>query len=111
MKLSRTRLRKGKSAVNHRINRAAAEDLTRIVNFGYDNWGRRRTDDYLASLERALEQISERPFMFPAIDDVMPGLRRRVWGAHTVFFEVVDEGVIIVRILGRQDPANLIFED
>lgn len=104
-------MHEGNSAVTLRISRAAAGDLNRIVNFGYDNWGKRRADDYLAGMRQALREISERPLMFPVIDDVLPGLRRRVWGAHTVFFEVVKGETVIVRILGRQDPANQILEE
>jgi toxin ParE1/3/4 len=41
--------------------------------------------------------------MYPAADDVAKGLRKSLCGRDTIYYEIVETGIVIQFILGRQD--------
>ena len=90
------------------IRPLAQADLIEIGDFiALDD--RRRASSFVAEIEAVIfGPIPERPFTFPARDDLMPGLRAARHGRYLIFF-IEDRGRIeIVRVLhGARNIARL----
>ncbi len=73
-----------------------------IINFGLE-----RADRYFDGLFARFDQIAEQPLRYPAVDEIRPGYRRSMYGAHSIYYRVGDDRVDIMRVLGREDPSVL----
>lgn len=85
------------------LTREAEDDLTHIYGRGFTEFGEAQADKYYNALFNRFEELAENPYSYPAIDHVLKGLRKSVCGSDTIYYEVTDEGVLILFILGRQD--------
>jgi toxin ParE1/3/4 len=54
-----------------------------------------------------LEELAENPRLWPAVDHIRPGYRRSVYGRHSIYYRIDPDAIVIVRILGQQDPQQL----
>ncbi|WP_422445509.1 MULTISPECIES: type II toxin-antitoxin system RelE/ParE family toxin [unclassified Endozoicomonas] len=81
----------------------AGQDIERIFEFGLDCFGYEQASRYLDGLETHLNSLARHPNHYPAIRHIREGYRRSVYGVHAVYYSELDDGVLIVRILGRQD--------
>jgi toxin ParE1/3/4 len=61
---------------------------------------------YSEGLKAKFANILAKPLAFQAVDDIWPGYRRAVYQSHVIYFKIIDDGVFIVRVLGRQDAAS-----
>lgn len=89
-----------------RLTRKAEEDLIAIALFGDENFGETQSDAYRNQLKQRFERIGQSPLLYPAVDHIRTGYRRSVCGAHSIYYRVESGGVLIVRILGRQEPRQ-----
>ena len=65
---------------------------------------------YHRGLKSRFSQIAQAPLRYPRVDHVRPGYRRSVYVSHAIYYRIVEGGVLIVRILGRQDPQAGLLE-
>jgi toxin ParE1/3/4 len=92
-----------------RISPAAARDLDETYIFGTLRYGLSQADRYLERLRQAFELISDNPLMARERIEVRPPIRLLPVGAHHVFYDVVEDAVIIQRVLHRSaDWMNLL---
>ena len=89
-----------------RLTKLAEEDLVSIAAYGDEVYGEDRSDAYREQLKKRFELISEKPLLFPAVDHIRAGYRRSVCGVHSIYYRIENEGVVIVRILGRQETSK-----
>lgn len=91
------------------LTRAAARDLDHIRADSESGWGAVGRDAYMDRFSSAFARLAASPLMGPSVDDSDPDLRKWPVGSHVVFYRVVDEQVIVTRILhGRMDvPRRL----
>lgn len=81
------------------IGRKAAADIDRISDETLARWGKQQARSYVASLRvdiRSLGKFAER---FPCHDGRFSHLRKMHSGHHLVFYLVVKDRVLIVRVL------------
>jgi toxin ParE1/3/4 len=90
-----------------RLSKAAETDLDQIARFGIDTFGSVAARRYRDGLKLQLARIEEAPLRFPAVDHIRPGYRRSVFKSHAIYFRIDDAGILVVRVLGRQDPGNV----
>ncbi len=88
----------------YKLSRAADDDLDRIFDFGIDQFGLAQALDFRDELNERFSSIAEQPLRWPAVDDIRVGYRRCVYKSHSIYYRITDDGVVISRILGRQDP-------
>ena len=82
----------------------AEDDLQRIYNYGFEQWGEVAADEYYGALFDRFEDIAERPNAYPAVDYIRKGYRRSVCGVDSIYYRVCDDGIVeIMAILGSQD--------
>jgi toxin ParE1/3/4 len=87
----------------YRFSRAADADLERLYNWGIDQFGLSAANTYYDALIVRFGEISGNPLYWQAVDHIRAGYRRSVCGVHSIYYRIEDDGVLIVRILGRED--------
>ncbi len=87
---------------NYRLSSSAAGDIERIFEFGIDQFGLEEALDFRDRLVIRLSHIAEAPYQYPAVDDIKPGYRRSVFGSHAIYYQVLENTIVIARILERR---------
>ncbi len=93
---------------NYKITEAAKEDLRRIYQRGFREYGEAQADKYYDALFDRFEQIAENPFLYQSVDYIREGYRRSVCGIDSIYYRIVDDCVEIINILGRQDIGEIL---
>lgn len=88
---------------SYKLSQEAEADLKRIYRRGFEEFGETRADQYFRDFFERFELLAEQPMMYPAADDVAKGLRKSLCGRDTIYYEIVDQQVVIQFIIGRQD--------
>jgi plasmid stabilization system protein ParE len=72
-----------------------------------------RALSFVRELRTICSTLSDRPLAWPLVPNhERGGVRRRVHGAYLVFFRVVSDAVIVLRILhGARDYGPILFPD
>ena len=91
----------------YRLSEKAEEDLSRFYEYGILHYGQDRADRYYDGLIERFEELTENPRLWPAVDHIRSGYRRSVYGRHSIYYRIDPDTIVIVRILGRQDPQQL----
>ncbi|MBI2425790.1 MAG: type II toxin-antitoxin system RelE/ParE family toxin [Candidatus Hydrogenedentes bacterium] len=90
---------------------AADADLEAIASYTIARFGLEQARLYRDGLFKVFDLISEFPQSGSEQVRLRPKLRRLVHDAHAIYYEIRDEDILVVRILGRgQDPLSS-FED
>ena len=82
----------------------AENDFAGIYEFGVTHFGIHQAELYIQKLSRHLEHLLESPLIAPSAEEFLSGYRRSVVGQHSVYYRMTDSGILIGRILGRQNP-------
>lgn len=92
---------------NYKISQVAKDDLIRIHQFGFENFGVIQADHYFDSFFQQFELIAQNPLMFESVDYIKEGYRRCPYGVDSIFFRILNREVEIMSIIGRQDLNEL----
>lgn len=95
----------------YHLSEAADADLERLYEWGIDRFGMNAADQYYDGLLTRLGEIADSPQSWPEVEHIRVGYRRSVYRAHSIYFRVEDKGVLIVRVLGRQNPQTSLPKD
>jgi len=90
------------------LSRRADRDVARLYRYGIGTFGLAQADRYFDGLWEHFRQIAATPELYPAVEHIRPGYRRSVYGVHAVYYRVLEGGVRIERVLGREDPSVLV---
>ncbi|SJM89046.1 type II toxin-antitoxin system RelE/ParE family toxin [Crenothrix polyspora] len=93
---------------NYKITEAAKEDLRRIYQRGFREYGEAQADKYYDALFARFEQIAENPFLYQSVDHIREGYRRSVCGVDSIYYRIVSDSVEIINVLGRQDIGEIL---
>ena len=94
-----------------RLTRAGEEDLIGIAHYGDEQFGEAQSNRYRDQLKQHFARLAQTPRLYPAVDHIRAGYRRSVLGTHAIYYRIEPNGVLIVRILGRQDAQRALSED
>ncbi len=86
----------------YKLTVAADQDFEQIFEYGLDNFGLKIAIRYQNALKERFEILAENPVLYP-VTELREGYRRSVCGVHSVYYCESQDGVEIIRILGRQD--------
>jgi toxin ParE1/3/4 len=78
------------------MSRLARRDVTEILQYTEESWGRHQRNVYLRDLVRAGRQLATFPEMGRDADN---GIRELVLRHHVVLYQYDDESVTILRVL------------
>jgi toxin ParE1/3/4 len=87
----------------------AKQDLRQIWRYFTRVASPEVADNLLREIRDAAQRLGERPLLWRARDDVMPGLRAVLVHPYTVFYRVTDISVEVVRVLHERRDFTAVF--
>lgn len=88
----------------YRLAPGATDDLFSVYVQGYDLFGQRQADAYQQGLVQLFERLADYPYLGRELSEFSPPVRVIPHGSHVVIYEVIDAGVIILRVRhGHED--------
>lgn len=98
---------------NYRFTRKAAEDLSDIWNYTYDNWSEHQADTNYQLLIESCEKISQDPDIGKNYSGIIKSISGFKVGRHIIFYRNLNKkGVEIARILHeRMDLKKRILDE
>jgi toxin ParE1/3/4 len=91
---------------SYELSRAADEDFENIFDYGIDIFGLDQAIKYQNGMRLRFDELGQQPKLYAAVNHIRKGYRRSVYGSHSIYFRIEPKCVLIVRILGQQDPAS-----
>lgn len=92
----------------YKLSNIAKEDLIRIHHNGVKQFGIKQADKYFDSFFVHFERIAENPLSFDSVDFIKPGYRRCDCDVDSIFYNMSEDLVEIMTIIGRQDLDQLL---
>ena len=89
----------------------ARDDLADIDRYSIENFGIEVATNYMAGFDKAFALLREHPEAGAARQDVDRAIRSFGCGRHSLFYEIVDERVIIQRVLHKAMDHRRVFHD
>ena len=89
-----------------RLSKEAVKDFDNIYDYGIDTFGLEQATLYQNQLKQRFLEIAESPQLYMTVDHIHAKHRRSVCGSHSIYYHIDPTGIIIVRILGQQDPKT-----
>ncbi|MBJ2175715.1 type II toxin-antitoxin system RelE/ParE family toxin [Aureibaculum sp. A20] len=85
------------------LSREADEDLIRIHAYGFFRFGEDQADKYFLAFFEQFDVIANNPYLYPSVDYLGKGIRRCVCGVDSIYYQIQDDIIRIVTIVGRQE--------
>ena len=85
--------------MQYKLSNAAARDLEEIYLYGYMQFGEAQADYYAAMLENRIAIICANPGIGRIDSRVNPAIRRFECDRHVIFYDLLEDHILIVRIL------------
>ncbi len=90
-----------------KFSKEADEDLKRIYIYSLENFGLKQALIYKTELGEQFLALCNNPEIGVAYDQIKQGLRRYVYQSHSIYYQIEDSYILVVRVLGnRQDPVR-----
>jgi len=83
----------------YRLRPQAVSDLEEIYVYSRREFGEARAATYVSALEQGFQSLASNQQLGPSRDDVSRGLRALRIQSHYVFYRIVEDGIVIVRVL------------
>lgn len=88
---------------NYFLSREAKEDLWRIYEFGVYKFEAIQAEKYFNLIYDCFDKIALNPFMFPEKNKNNKTYRFCVCESDTIIYEIKNQTVQIITIVGKQD--------
>ena len=90
--------------MNYRLTLQAKEDLRRIYEHGFREFGEAQADRYFEALINRFDNIAANPYSYVSVNHIRQGYRRSVCGVDSIYYRIAGDGMVeIMTIIGRQD--------
>jgi toxin ParE1/3/4 len=85
----------------------ARADLSDILVYTEQQWGKRQRAAYKALIDDALRKLTPYPGIGRSRDDISPGLRSHPVGSHVIYYRASDRELTVNRIVhSRRDITD-----
>ena len=88
----------------YRLHEKALAVLDRLCEHGILTFGLRQANEYYDDPIAHFQDLVDAPRLYQAVDSLREGYRRSVFGVHSIYYRIAGADVVIVRILGRENP-------
>lgn len=88
---------------NYDLSEQAKKDLLRIYEYGIDQFGLDQADKYFEMMHDCFSKIAKNPYLFPAVSNIKSNYHKCVCGVDAIYYRIVENGIVIITIIGRQD--------
>lgn len=89
--------------IEYRLTEEAKEDLRRIYEYGYKEFGENLADEYFHSFFEAFIKIAESPLIYQSVDNIRLGYRRCPHRSDVIYYRINQDTIEIMAIIGGQD--------
>lgn len=95
--------------MSYTLSNEAAQDLENIFDFGVYRFGTSQSVKYFNRLMRGLDQIDGSPLIGKSRPELDLKIRVYVVQSHSIFYEILDGSILIVRILHHSRDVERYF--
>ena len=93
------------------VSEAADADLAAILEYGVARFGVEVGENYVTSFNTSFALIGAHPSIGAIHDAVRPPIRSLSHGSHRIFYDVLDDRVIVARVLHKaMDVDRVVLE-
>jgi toxin ParE1/3/4 len=85
----------------YQLTNDAAVDLDKIYTYSIENFGMEQARDYLLSLNALFDLLADNPRLGRDCSNIKAGYRKHEHRRHTIYYKLMNRGVLIMRILGN----------
>ena len=90
----------------YRLSEKTRSDLYRLYEYGVLTFGLRQADNYFDGIISRFQELADKPQLYPKVDYIRKGYRRSVFGVHSIYYTILNDEILITRVLGREDPGK-----
>ena len=94
-----------------RLTPAATADLETIWTYTAQTWSISQADRYVDSLTRSFDTLCDMPGIARIRPEFTPPVRLYPSAQHVIVYHVVDDTVIVIRVLGKRQSWGMILGD
>ncbi|MGD8911812.1 MAG: type II toxin-antitoxin system RelE/ParE family toxin [Candidatus Thiodiazotropha sp.] len=91
----------------YKLSREAEHDLEGIYYIGFVDFGPLQADAYYEGLVERFQHIADSPLIYPDVSHIRKGYRRSVYHAHSIYYRIESDSILIVRIIKKQDISGI----
>lgn len=93
----------------YELTNKAESEIESIYEYSISNFGLKVAQDYLLGLHACFQLLADHQSFGTDYSFIKPGLLRYEYRSHSIYYQLAEEGIVIVRVLGgKQDPARQI---
>ena len=92
---------------NYKLSNEAKRDLKRIHQFGIARFGLKQADKYFDAFFEYFDIIANNPLSFETVEYYGHGCHRCVCGSDSIFYNIQNDSVEIIRIIGQQNLNDI----
>ncbi|MGK7888999.1 MAG: type II toxin-antitoxin system RelE/ParE family toxin [Leptolyngbyaceae cyanobacterium] len=96
--------------MKYQIARAASRDLERILAY-LEQYSLDAGERFIREFDNKCRKLVEFPQLGRRYDQVAPGLRGLPLKGHVILYKLVDNSIIIVRVVSGYQDLEAIFSD
>ncbi len=86
----------------YELSNKSSDDLTQILDWSFENFGINTTLKYHQSLKNCLQLLAENPNLGMNADYIAQGYFCFHHRSHTIFYQLLNSGIFVVRILNKR---------
>ncbi len=94
----------------YELTHKAEDEIEEIYEYSIVNFGLEVARKYISGMQDCFELLAGHQSWGNDYGLIKPGLLRYEYRSHSIYYQPVEDGILIVRVLGgKQDPARNIF--
>jgi toxin ParE1/3/4 len=90
----------------YRLTPAARRDIESIWDYTVDHWGTRQAENYLRTIQAAIERAASDPLLGRSRDAIRVGYRSYSVDSHLVFYVPRSGHIDVIRVLHQRMDYN-----
>lgn len=94
----------------YRLYPKAIEDIESIYLYSANEFGIKRTEDYILAIEASFRQLADDPLISRKCDYLRQNLRAFNVGSHVIFLKITNYGIAVIRVLHQSMDYNRHFD-
>ena len=83
----------------YRLYPKAIGDVESIYLYSVREFGIKRTEDYILTIESSFQHLADDPLISRKCDNIRQDLRAFNIGSHVIFFKITNYGIAVIRVL------------
>lgn len=96
--------------VRYLLSDKARSDLYRLYELGVRTFCLQQVDSYFDGIINRFQELAHNPQIYPKVDHIRKDYRRSVFGVHSIYYLVLNDEILIIPVLWREDPSKQLDE-